>query len=180
MLEVRLYKEKNKIGVFFHFSWVGGDSSRLTEEIQLGSMYPSLLWSMIFILQEHSGIVEDANSAPEQSDSPVLQLKLLNIYYGKKRVRATESAKVMVVFLSFNSMIHFQRNSYCVFDLFNTLSCCPCLQTSLQSCQSAGKPTVLECWSPGSSIFHYKTEWRQRGQQKEPMRACGYLGNQHY
>ncbi|XP_040192538.1 sentrin-specific protease 7 isoform X2 [Rana temporaria] len=43
---------------------------------------------------EHSGIVEDANSAPEQSDSPVLQLKLLNIYYGKTRGRATESAKL--------------------------------------------------------------------------------------
>lgn len=42
---------------------------------------------------EHSGIVEDAISAPEQSDSPVLQLKLLYIYYGKKKGRATESAK---------------------------------------------------------------------------------------
>ncbi|XP_077338617.1 sentrin-specific protease 7 isoform X2 [Lithobates pipiens] len=42
---------------------------------------------------EHSGLVEDAISAPEQSDGQVLQLKLLNIYYGKKKGRATESAK---------------------------------------------------------------------------------------
>ncbi|KAM5180657.1 sentrin-specific protease 7 [Mantella aurantiaca] len=41
---------------------------------------------------EHSDS-EEASTAPEQSDSSVLQLQFLNIYYGKKRGRVSDLAK---------------------------------------------------------------------------------------
>ncbi|XP_018420771.1 PREDICTED: sentrin-specific protease 7 [Nanorana parkeri] len=42
---------------------------------------------------DHSGILKDAPTELEQSDSSVLRLKFLNVYYGKKRGRVSELAK---------------------------------------------------------------------------------------